>query len=442
MTTLIPKFDLKDGGATPTGAVNRPINQKLQEIISAKDLGVIGDGVTDDTAAIQAAINYAYANKLSLYFPAGIYLISSVITLTTQAFTDSLVIYGAGYDITVFKCNGTAFFQSNQAQNNDYIYLSDFTISKNTSSNTIGLDIGTVRNSFFMNLKVANFLTAISISINQGFGNYWNRFINVEANCGASPAGSKGWVFGNNDVGAAFHDLDYNDFYGCKSFGCETGIYAYNVIACTVSGHQVTACTTALTLLAGNNNRIELNAEAVTNMGSAASETLANKLDLYNDGNLATTFVDNGTNYLTGNLLNLPLLPNNYKTIDSFVQDRIFSSVTAATTPLFSVDMSAREGAMTVTLTTSGYIAGTSESAGIQVWDVIRTGNGTPTITLVRTTGTNLFTVAATSGGVVTWTIAGNASAQSFYNTVVNIQGIGVPQAYPWNKIFSYARLV
>ena len=58
MTTLIPKFDLKNGGATPAGAINRPFNQKLNEWVSVKDFGAVGDGTTDDTAAFQAAIDY------------------------------------------------------------------------------------------------------------------------------------------------------------------------------------------------------------------------------------------------------------------------------------------------------------------------------------------------------------------------------------------------
>lgn len=63
-----------------TGAVATTVQAKLRESVSVKDFGAVGDGTTDDTAAIQAAVTYAYTNNVQLDFPSGTFLTTSSIS--------------------------------------------------------------------------------------------------------------------------------------------------------------------------------------------------------------------------------------------------------------------------------------------------------------------------------------------------------------------------
>lgn len=70
-----------------------------RDIINIKDYGVKGDNITDDTAAIQAAIDTLAplaADGLSIYFPAGRYIISNI-TIPAETY-----LYGAGANMTEF----------------------------------------------------------------------------------------------------------------------------------------------------------------------------------------------------------------------------------------------------------------------------------------------------------------------------------------------------
>lgn len=62
-------------------AVTTNVQAKLREMVSVKDFGAAGDGVTDDTTAIQNAISAALHK--TLFFPTGQYLVSSSIALNT-----------------------------------------------------------------------------------------------------------------------------------------------------------------------------------------------------------------------------------------------------------------------------------------------------------------------------------------------------------------------
>jgi hypothetical protein len=65
------------------GAVTRTLTSKLQESVSVKDFGAVGDGVTDDTLAFQSAFDLAG----SIYIPEGEYVLSDKLTVTDKAFT-------------------------------------------------------------------------------------------------------------------------------------------------------------------------------------------------------------------------------------------------------------------------------------------------------------------------------------------------------------------
>jgi hypothetical protein len=65
-----------------SGAVTTNVQDKLRETVSVKDFGAVGDGVTDDAAAIQAAINASLGKEL--YFPPGDYIVGTKLELPAQ----------------------------------------------------------------------------------------------------------------------------------------------------------------------------------------------------------------------------------------------------------------------------------------------------------------------------------------------------------------------
>jgi hypothetical protein len=75
-----------------TGAVTRTVQSKLRDVVSVKDFGAVGDGATDDTTAIAAAL--VAATGKALYFPASSSFYRITNTLTIPADT---MVYGDGY---------------------------------------------------------------------------------------------------------------------------------------------------------------------------------------------------------------------------------------------------------------------------------------------------------------------------------------------------------
>lgn len=102
------------------GAVSRTVKSKLQEFVSVKDFGAVGDGVTDDTTAIQNAIDYAATVitsgsadldqvTASVVFPAGKYRTTAPIEMK-----NGVQFRGAGSNATwiLVDHSGNGFFSA------------------------------------------------------------------------------------------------------------------------------------------------------------------------------------------------------------------------------------------------------------------------------------------------------------------------------------------
>lgn len=92
-----------------TGAVAYTVEDKLAETVSVKDFGAVGDGVTDDTAAIKNALTALYAKGNGcLYFPEGTYQVTETIVLRgSAAYADpGLYIKGESKSSTIIRKTG------------------------------------------------------------------------------------------------------------------------------------------------------------------------------------------------------------------------------------------------------------------------------------------------------------------------------------------------
>lgn len=96
-----------------TGASATTVQAKLRQTLSVKDFGATGDGVTDDTTALQNALNAGSGR--SVYFPAGTYRISTTLVVKTNT-----TLVGDGINKSIIKLT-SGFSASATAIRNDIV---------------------------------------------------------------------------------------------------------------------------------------------------------------------------------------------------------------------------------------------------------------------------------------------------------------------------------
>ena len=116
-----------------TGSVPTNVEDKLAQYVSVKDFGAVGDGVADDTAAMEAA----HATGQTVYYPAGIYSF----TKFTGSVTSGGII-GDGPTLTILRSSDTTndplivfdslWLNSAPTENNNALVFRDFCIEATT----------------------------------------------------------------------------------------------------------------------------------------------------------------------------------------------------------------------------------------------------------------------------------------------------------------------
>lgn len=85
-------FRQSNSSGNLTNTINRTVHTKLQEFVSIKDFGAVGDGITDDTTAI----NDALALGGGVYFPSGTYAVTTLnlTTIKTTIISENAILLG------------------------------------------------------------------------------------------------------------------------------------------------------------------------------------------------------------------------------------------------------------------------------------------------------------------------------------------------------------
>ena len=255
-------------GATAGTPVTLSLQSWFDQFASVLDFGATGDGVTDDTAAINRALYQIYCREVnpqirrSLFFPAGVYRVTGSINIPPYA-----TLYGEGLDNSVIVMDNG---------------VSDYVARTADSLQNIGVDIGnagatppeyiTITNMGFTHADPTQDVFLVQDATNCRFQNVGFRGTSTKPNLTSDANGSTG-------VG----------FASTSSLVCEQIVFDGCVFSGLVWGINTNQQTKAVTISTSQFDilyrGIVLGTGATTNGGPTGTRIVGNMFDnVYAEG--------------------------------------------------------------------------------------------------------------------------------------------------------------
>ena len=173
------------------GTTARSLQDRFSEVINVKDHAAKGDGVTDDTPAIQAAIN-AGGSNCAIYFPPGTYLVTSTLTVSS----DRVHITGAGPYATILL----------------FAPISHDTCLSITNGASV-IYQGSVSNLAFFSNDSTHTKIAIDLADSSGY-----RLENIVIGGGVTVSGSNYWSGGSGSIGLQVRGREFGQVRNLYAF--------------------------------------------------------------------------------------------------------------------------------------------------------------------------------------------------------------------------------
>lgn len=211
-----------------TNAVQETLTNKLAQTVSIKDFGAVYDGVTDDSAAWQAALNWAVSNGGgTLLSPQGISVVNTALVVSAVP-AQGITIFGYN---SLVKYNGTGIFlhatltaQSSTTQIPSFGVYGLNILSTNASGATAAIQYTNMSEGRLIDVLVGN----------SGSGKFANSFIFENTNslysenirmerCGSSSATNSAIYFVNNGGTISFAR------FTCRDLFVAGGVYVIDV---------------------------------------------------------------------------------------------------------------------------------------------------------------------------------------------------------------------